>query len=95
MSWSFTGTSKRAGIKSALQNEHERYAQTQQGYGYPLSEEANEQIDAAISVAATLAKAVATSDHNLNVTLSGHAEPGHNPVSGQASEFIQIHVTST
>lgn len=62
---------------------------------HELSEESIEQVRAAKAAAKSVieTQAVGGSDKAFGVSLSGHANEGHEPAEGYARDFIQITVT--
>jgi len=65
--------------------------------GYVDADEAyaamDEQFDAALA-AASSGMARVVGEGNINVTLSGHANPGHKPREGWANDYVSVHVSS-
>ena len=62
---------------------------------HELSDESIEQVRAAKLAAKGIieSQAVGGSDKAFGVTLSGHANEGHEPADGSANDFVQITVT--
>jgi len=55
--------------------------------------EAKEQVDKAVELVKALADAVSdTVDRKIGATLSGHANPGHEPRDGYADDSITVNV---
>jgi len=71
------------------------YRQFKAGYGDDAEVFAamDEQFDAALlAMRCLLAGAVGAG--NVNITLSGHANPGHQPRQGWANDYVSVHVSS-
>lgn len=54
----------------------------------------DEQFEAALNVARVLLLRKVVGDGNVNVTLSGHANPSHRPRRGWANDAVTVTVTS-
>lgn len=59
----------------------------------------DEQFDVAVEMArvallGTADRKPVVGDGNVNVTLSGHANPGHKPRQGWANDYVSVHVSS-
>lgn len=74
---------------------HDAYAEFKARYSdedavFPAMDE---QFDAALAAASSGMTRV-VGDGNINVTLSGHANPGHRPRQGFANDLVTVSVTS-
>ena len=54
----------------------------------------DEQMEAALNVVRFLMPRDVVGEGNVNVTLSGHANPGHKPRQGWANDYVAVHVSS-
>jgi hypothetical protein len=54
----------------------------------------DEQFDAAMEATRALVKHAVVGAGNVNVTLSGHANPGHRPRKGWANDQVTVSVSS-
>lgn len=74
---------------------HDAYADFKARYSDvdEVSPAMDEQFDAALAAASSgMARVVGAG--NINVTLSGHANPGHKPREGWANDYVSVHVSS-
>jgi exo-beta-1,3-glucanase (GH17 family) len=95
-SFSFVAQTKDS-FDSDFESAFEAYKAGQASANQPLSDEAVEQIEAAADAAQMLVEVNGWPSEatHYNVTLSGHANPGHAPAQGYANDYVQVSVTQT
>lgn len=77
-------------LKAATQN----YVDGLAASDYELDPAALEAIAAATSAAASIVASGAIGAGPVNVTINGHANPGHVPVKGYANDVVTVSVSS-
>lgn len=89
MSWSINARAKSAELDDALIAAFEEHAKR-----IPVADETRHQFEVARNCALNIAwyGAVGDATKNLIVTLSGHANPDHEPASGYANDQITVSV---
>lgn len=93
MSWSFTAEEHTGHLRDALDEAFRQYLD---GLGdATLAAEAKEQVDAATSAVMAIVTAKAVGEGPVQVSLAGHANPGHAPHPEFANDFIAIHISRT
>lgn len=94
MSWSgITATDTPDRIEEALKASAETYKANLASQDYVLDPAAVEQIDGAIA-AALVAIPVVAPDQLVQITLNGHANPGHMPNESWSNDFISMSITN-
>lgn len=95
MSWGpVTAVDTSDAIEGALEAAAEAYKSNLAAQDYVLDDAANEAIAAGIAAAVSCVSAVAPGQE-VSVTLGGHANPGHVPVSGWSNDFLQITISNS
>ena len=92
MSWSFAAEAHTARLRDALDASFREYNARLLANDQGLSAEAKAQVDAAASAAVAIATSKALGEAEVAVTLSGHANPSHSPLAGQANDFISVQI---
>ncbi|SDJ08249.1 hypothetical protein SAMN05444157_1642 [Frankineae bacterium MT45] len=95
MSWNFTATSVAIDdVEAELTKAADAYRAGLAANDYALDDAANEAIGVAIASAKAIAESGVTGGTLVNVTLSGHANPGHKPVKGWSNDVVTVTVIS-
>lgn len=97
MSWSFgfTVDGTMGSFDSESKAHAKRYHEEQAAFGNEVASDVAEQIDAAKDAARLIlgSKCVGSGKKTYNVTLSGHANPNHEPAPGHANDTVTISIT--
>lgn len=96
MSWGAISVTsvEAAEVETALNTAAETYKSGLSANDYELDPAAVEAITAAVASAKAVVDSGIVGTTKVNVSLSGHANPGHVPVKGWANDFVQIVVSS-
>lgn len=83
-----------ADVESALKQATTNYSDSLAANDYSLDDAAAEGIAGGIEAAKAAVATGSLGSGPVNVTISGHANPGHVPVKGYANDFLQVTITS-
>ena len=95
VSWSFSFTTNGESFDTSATSAINEYKERQANeYSSPVTPEQEDQIAAARKAAEAIldSGAVGSKTHTFSVTLGGHANPGHEPVSGWANDTVSVSV---
>jgi len=93
VSWSFSVQDVPAGeLRARAQEARDSYLEQYARWGNEVTEDLRGQIDAAIAAAGRLRAAVG--GERVNLTLSGHANPGHRPAARWANDMVSLSISN-